>query len=131
MNEWFYEECESARVVRKKIQKKIFSLVVNKRASVTEAHAHAPVVWTSALILYYDAVDLRGSQKKKISSRAIRSGLSLFPYTRERGEYSRIREALIENDSTRLHFYYVFRRKTPIVAANETEMDPVRSTAGG
>ena len=27
--------------------------------------------------------------------------------------------------------YYVFRLKTPIVVENETEMDPVRSTAGG
>ena len=57
--------------------------------------------------------------------------LSFLTHEREGSTYLRIREALIENDSTRLHFYYVFRRKTPIVAANETEMDPVRSTAGG
>ena len=30
------------------------------------------------------------------------------------------------------HYYcYVFRLKTPIVVENDTEMDPVRSTAGG
>ena len=131
------------RVVRKKIQ--IFSR--RQQARVGDGGIHTPVVWTSALLLYYDVVDLRGivcfvhthrQKKKKKYHRAIiiRSGLSLFPSlrARERGvrTHASERPSLIENDSTRLlHFYYVFRRKTPIVAANETEMDPVRSTAGG
>jgi hypothetical protein len=29
------------------------------------------------------------------------------------------------------YYDYVFRLKTPIVVENDTEMDPVRSTAGG
>ena len=29
------------------------------------------------------------------------------------------------------YYCYVFRLKTPIVVENDTEMDPVRSTAGG
>ena len=106
MNEWFYEECER-ELREKKNSKKNFLSRRRQQARVGDGGTHTPVVWTSALILLRCGlwctylVDLRGSQIYiYISSRAIRSGLSLFPYTRERGEYLLIREALIENDST-------------------------------